>query len=87
MNLIFSDVYRSVNYIGSLAKFARTGVHSLCTRPDTLSVHKILSFRKFSYLNVLIKDNINVPINECLLPAGNKKVPAPSSMIFINTGQ
>ena len=36
--LNFSDVHRSVNYIGSLAQFTwgGGGVHSLCPRPNVV---------------------------------------------------
>ena len=56
--LNFSDVYRSVNYTGLLAKF--TGVHSLCRQPNvvytslqkneihSLNIHLFLMYKKNS---------------------------------------
>ena len=44
--LNFSDVYRSVNYIGSLAKFK--GVHSLCMWPNV--VYTSINLRKIKFI-------------------------------------
>ena len=45
--LNFSDVYRSVNYTGSLAKF-KVGVNSLCMQPNV--VYTSINNRKLKFI-------------------------------------
>ena len=76
--LIFSEVYLSVNYIGSLAKFYINPfrVHSLCTQPNVIYISINLrkkmkfilkmNFRRMNFRNM--KNTVLYGVSEPRLP-------------------